>query len=494
MKSANAQLEARFRQIASLDAASGILHWDAATMLPESSGDARGEQLAALAEVAHEKLVDPAMGDWFAAAKDETLEDWQRANLDEMQHRWQHAVSVPQALVSRFAKLRIKSEHAWRAAREKADYASFLPIFREVISLSREVAQAKAEALKLTPYDALLDSYDRGMRTATIDPIFAQLKSWLPEFVGQVQAHQAPQLIAPLEAHVAVTKQEALGRAMMLALGFDTTRGRIDVSAHPFCGGAPGDVRITTRYREDRFTDALYGVLHETGHALYEQGLPEQWRGLPIGDARGMSMHESQSLFVEMQVSRSHAFLQFLLPQLKETFELVGAVWSEENVYRNLTRVERSFIRVNADEVTYPLHVVMRYELEQALLSGELDAVDLPTAWAAKTQEYLHITPPDDAQGCLQDIHWPEGMFGYFPTYTLGAMTAAQLMAACRRSISGLDGQISRGEFAPMIGWLRENVHKHGSRYSTAEILARATGEPLNPTHFENHLKARYLA
>lgn len=486
------QLEDRFRQIAALDAASGILHWDAATMMRDGSAEARGEQLAALAEVAHEKIVDPRLGEWFAHAESEKLEDWQRTNLAEMKARWVHANALPQKLVSELTKVRLKSEQAWRKAKANADYASFLPTFYEVIVLTREAAHAKAEATGLSPYDALLDSYDRGLRRAQIDPVFAQLKSWLPQFVGEVIDRQKP--LKPLNATVPIEKQAALGDAMMLALGFDTERGRIDTSAHPFCGGAPGDVRITTRYAEDRFTDALYGVLHETGHALYEQGLPEAWRGLPIGDARGMSMHESQSLFVEMQVSRSRPFLQFLLPQLKQTFGLSGDVWDEENVYRNLTRVERSHIRVNADEVTYPLHVILRYELEQQLLDGSLDAKDLPAAWAAKTKLYLAITPPDDAQGCLQDIHWPEGMFGYFPTYTLGAMTAAQLMVACRKALPELDKQLATGEFEPMVRWLRQNVHQHGSRYSNDELLVQATGETLNPAHFEAHLRARYFS
>ena len=489
---ATQKLEARFRQIASIDAASGILHWDAATMMRDGSADARGEQLAALAEVAHEKITDPKLGEWFATARTETLEDWQQVNLDEMHARWQHATALPHKLVSELTKLRLRSEQQWRKAKAASDYAGFLPTFREVIALTREAAAAKAEALGLSPYDALLDSYDRGMRQARIDPIFAQLKSWLPVFVGEVIDHQPE--AEPLVATVPTDQQEKLGRAMMLALGFDTNSGRIDMSVHPFCGGAPGDVRITTRYREDRFTDALYGVLHETGHALYEQGLPADWRGLPIGDARGMSMHESQSLFIEMQVARSRPFLQFLLPQLKETFGLSGEVWNEDHVYRNLTRVERSHIRVNADEVTYPLHVILRYELEKDLFSGALNAADLPDAWAAKTQGYLGVTPPDHAHGCLQDIHWPEGMFGYFPTYTLGAMTAAQLMVACRAALPELDMQLAAGEFVPMVTWLRENVHQHGSRYSNDALLEKATGEALNPKHFEAHLRARYTS
>lgn len=488
-------LETRFRQIAALDSAAGILHWDAATMLPENAGDVRGEQLAALAEVGHEKLTDAQLVDWFADADKETLGDaWRAANLREMHHRYAHATAVPQALVSALTKLRITSEHQWRAAKASSDYAGFLPIFRQIIALSREVAQAKADALGLNPYDALLDSYDPGMRNAFIEPIFADLKSWLPAFVGEAIAAQKKHPVLPLAASVPMAKQEQLGRQMMQVLGFDVTRGRIDVSAHPFCGGAPGDCRITTRYKEERFTDALYGVLHETGHALYEQGLPAAWRGLPVGDARGMSMHESQSLFIEMQLCRSPAFLAFLLPKLKAEFGVSGPAWELKNVQRALTQVERSFIRVNADEVTYPLHVVLRWELEQALLSGDLDAADLPGAWAEKMQHYLGITPPDHAHGCLQDIHWPEGMFGYFPTYTLGAMIAAQLMASARQALPNLDAQVEKGELGVLIGWLRTHVHQHGSRFSTPALIEQATGQALNPAIYQKHLKQRYLA
>ena len=488
-------LENRFRQIAALDSASGILHWDAATMLPENSGEARGEQLAALAEVSHEKLTDPQLAEWFAAAeKEKPAESWRKDNLREMAHRYRHATAVPQQLISKLTKLRIKSEHLWREAKAKADYAMFLPTFREIIALSREVAQAKADALKLSPYDALLDSYDPGLRNSFVEPLFTDLKSWLPEFVGQAIEVQKKHALLPLTASVPIAKQEALGREMMKALGFDTTRGRIDVSAHPFCGGAPGDCRITTRYREDRFTDALYGVLHETGHALYEQGLPAEWRGLPIGEARGMTVHESQSLFVEMQLCRSPAFLAFLLPKLQAQFGVSGEAWELPNVQRALIRVERSFIRVNADEVTYPLHVILRWELEQALLAGDLDAADLPGAWAEKTQAYLHIKPANDAEGCLQDIHWPEGMFGYFPTYTLGAMTAAQLMDAARKALPEVDSDVLRGDFAGLIGWLRANVHQHASQLPTEALIQKATGQKLNPSIYQSHLKRRYLA
>jgi len=487
-------LEQRFRQMAHLNGASAILGWDAATMLPAGSGDVRGEQLAALAEIVHEKLTDPAMEDLFAAAAAEKLEGWRAANLREMRHRHQHATAVPAALVTEETKTRIASELQWREAKKTSDFAGYAPMYDRMLQVSRRVAEAKAEALKLSPYDALLDSYDPGMRASTIDPIFADLKTWLPDMVGSVIEAQKRQPVLPLAgANLPTETQDALARDMMQALGFNTSEGRIDLSTHPFCGGVPGDVRITTRYGED-FTESLFGVLHETGHALYEQGLPVAWRGLPIGEARGMTLHESQSLFVEMQLAHSPAFMRFLQRNLQARAGLSGPAWEPANLIRALSQVERSFIRTNADEVTYPLHVILRYELEQALLSGDLPMRDLPGAWAEKMQAYLGITPPDHARGCLQDVHWPEGMYGYFPTYTLGAMTAAQLMDAARRDLPAMDHAIERGELGQITAWLREHVHRHGSQFSTPELIARATGKPLDPAIFKAHLEARYLA
>lgn len=486
-------LERQFKQIAHLGGATALLHWDSATFMPPASGDVRGEQLAALAEVIHEKMTDAAMGDLFAAAAQEPVQGWRADNLREMHHQWTHATAVPVALVTAMTKARVESELQWREAKITSDFVGYAAMYDRVLQLAREEAQAKASALNLSPYDALLDGYDPGMRSAYIDPIFAQVKTWLPTLVGEVIEHQARTPVLPLEgANVPIAKQDALGRAMMVALGFDTTRGRIDTSSHPFCGGVPGDVRITTRYGED-FTESLFGVLHETGHALYEQGLPEPWRGLPIGQARGMSMHESQSLFVEMQLAHSPAFLKFLQGQLKAVFGLTGNAWEAENLTRALSQVERSFIRTSADEVTYPLHVILRYELEQSLLGGDLKMKDLPAAWNEKMQTYLGITPPDHARGCLQDVHWPGGMYGYFPTYTLGAMVAAQLMDSVRQALP-LDAQVERGEFKPVVDWLKTNVHCHGSQYSTPDLITRATGRPLDPAVFEAHLRTRYLA
>jgi carboxypeptidase Taq len=279
---------------------------------------------------------------------------------------------------------------------------------------------------------------------------------------------------------------------MMGVLGYDFERGRLDVSTHPFCGGGDNDVRITTRYDEADFTRALMGVLHETGHALYEQGRPQAWMNQPVGQARGMSLHESQSLLMEMQACRSREFIAFAAPQMRDAFGGSGPAWEAEALWRHYTRVERGFIRVDADEVTYPAHVILRYRLEKAMIADELPLADLPAAWNDGMQALLGVVPPDDRLGCLQDIHWPSGGWGYFPTYTLGAMTAAQIFDAANRAEPEILPAIGRGDFAPLVGWLRANIHGQGSRWETNELLTRATGRPLDAAVFKAHLRRRY--
>lgn len=496
MSTAYQTLELAFKQIASIEGAASILHWDAATMLPQGSSDVRADQLAALAEIAHAKITAPSVADLLANAhaSAEHLSPWQQANLREMTHRYAHANALPESLVSALTRARLKSEHCWRQAKEQNDYAMFAAPFSEVLHLSREAASAKASALNLSPYDALLDSYDAGLRIAHITPLFDDLKQWLPTMVDEVIEHQSTRAPLPLTDSIPLAAQEALGRTLMEKLGFDFNKGRIDTSVHPFCGGVPGDVRLTTRYREDRFTDSLYGVLHETGHALYEMGLPTAWRNQPVGEARGMSVHESQSLLIEMQLALSAPFLQFLTPLLHQAFGVSGAAWSAQNLLAHLTQIERSFIRVSADELTYPLHIMLRTELEQALLSGDLLIADLPDAWNDSFEKLLHIRPKTLADGCLQDIHWPEGMFGYFPTYSLGAMLAAQLFSCFKLTQPDWSDACARGNFAPLISWLHEHIHAQGSFYKTPELILAATGAPLSTAAYKAHLKARYLS
>ncbi len=492
--SAYAQLAAHFHALSAIEGASAILGWDYEVMMPSGAAEIRAEQLAALAGIAHAKLTEPAIGEWLAQAADESLTEWQAANIREMKREYAHATALPADLVEALTRATTACEHVWRSARAENDFARFQQYFEPVLALVREAAVIKGEALGLHPYDALLDSYDPGMRRAIIDPVFDDLQAFLPPFIEQVIAYQAAHKpFTPLADAIPIAKQEALGRQMMQLLGFDFTQGRIDISAHPFCGGVPGDIRLTTRYRESAFTESLYGVLHETGHALYEMGLPAEWRNQPVGRARGMSLHESQSLLVEMQLCRGRDFLHFALPLMREAFGTAGATWDEENMARSLTRVERSLIRVNADEATYPLHVMLRYRLEQALLSGDLPVADLPAAWDDGMQAALGIRPDCVGNGCMQDVHWPGGSIGYFPTYTLGAITAAQLFDAARRVIPDLSAHIRKGNFVPLFGWLREQVHSRASLHSTPDLITQATGQPLNVAIYKAHLTQRYL-
>ncbi|HEU5048622.1 MAG TPA: carboxypeptidase M32 [Rickettsiales bacterium] len=491
-----ASLESIFTRWNALNNAASILHWDNATMMPSGAGDMRGEQLAVLAELAHETITQPVLGELFAGAEAQagSLDEWQQANLREMKRVWRHATALPVELVSAMTKACHESELFWRTARKENNFKDFAPHQAKVLELVRESAQAKAAVLGLSPYDALLDQYDPGTRSTTIDTVFKDLAVFLPEFIQQVRERQASE-VAPIEIHepVPVSAQKALGIEFMKKVGFDFTHGRLDESVHPFCGGVPGDVRLTARYNEQDFLSGFFAVMHETGHALYEMGLPERWRNQPVGQARGMAFHESQSLLSEMQLCIRREFLEYSVPVIRGAFGVSGDAWTPDNIYRLMTRVQPSLIRVDADEVTYPAHVILRYRLERKLIGGELAVKDLPEAWREQMQGLLGIVPDSDANGCMQDIHWPDGTFGYFPTYTLGAMTAAQLFQAIEKAIPDLLAKIRSGEFAPLFAWLRANVHSLGSKLSSEELLKHATGEVLNTTYYKRHLQARYL-
>ncbi|KQT50053.1 peptidase M32 [Methylobacterium sp. Leaf456] len=489
-------LAATFARLGALDDAGGILGWDTQTQMPDGAADTRGEQMATLKVLSHEILTDPRTLERLdeAEADAESLGEWERANLREMRRAYVHAAAVPGDLVAAASKAATRCEMVWREARAESDFARLRPHLTEVLRLQRRVGEAKGAVLGLSPYDALLDGYDPGMRQARIDPLFSQLREVLPDLVVEVrgrQAAEAPPLTLPGPFPVAT--QRELGLKLMRAAGFDFSRGRLDVSLHPFCGGATDDVRITTRYDEAAVTGALMGVLHETGHALYEQGRPAAWRHQPVGLARGMSLHESQSLLVEMQACRGLDFCAFLAPALRAAFGGAGPAWTAENLHRLYTRVEPGFIRVDADEVTYPAHVLLRYRLETAMIAGDLAVADLPGAFDAGMKELLGLTVPSDRLGCLQDIHWPGGSFGYFPTYTLGALAAAQLFAAANGAVPEIRPGLARGDFSPLLGWLRANVHARASLMETDDLLVAATGRPLGTADFLAHLRGRYL-
>ena len=486
------RLKGRFARIATLGEAQAVLHWDASAMMPPGGAEARGEQLAALAGLSHELLTAPEMVDDLAAAT--ATGDWDGPNLDLMRRAHARAVALPTTLVEATQRANSACEAVWRKAKAASDFALVRPALEEVVRLQRETAQALAAASGLAPYDALMEGYQRGVTAAEVEPVFAAYEAFLRDALPRAEAIQAakPAPVAPT-GPFPVAVQRALCRRLSERVGLDYDHARLDESLHPFCGGTPTDIRITTFYSEQDFAKSMLGVLHETGHALYERGLPADWARQPVGEAAGMAAHESQSLIVEMQACRSDAFLSFLGGELRAAFGGDPAPYEPANLARLWRRVGRGFIRVDADELTYPAHVILRFRLERAMIEGSLSVADLPGAWNAGFEALMGIAPPDDARGCLQDIHWHDGAFGYFPSYTLGAMAAAQLMKAARRAIPDLDAAMARGDLLPLVAWLRAHVHGQGSRLGFQDLLRHATGKPLDPGDFVAHVTARYL-
>ena len=486
-------LEARFRRISGLAGASAILNWDQAVMMPRGANAVRGEQMAVLGGLIHEITTAAETGELIARAHEEAgeLDGWQAANLGEIERVYRRATALDGKLVEAIARATNNCEMAWREAREKDDFAGLEPRLAEVVELARESAKRLGEVLALTPYDACLESFQPGLGRQTIEALFAPLEERLPGMIDDALARQQP----PVEPKgpFALERQRELARSLMERIGFDFDHGRLDESAHPFCGGVPGDHRLTTRYRENEIVSALMGVLHETGHALYEAGLPRAWVHQPVGEARGMAAHESQSLLMEMQACRSPQFIGFMGERLKHAFADQQA-FEPANLVRLYSRVERGLIRVDADELTYPLHIVLRFRLERLLIEGDLAVSDLPGAWNDGMQELLGRRPDTDRDGVMQDIHWPIGAFGYFPSYTVGAVLAAQLFKAARAATPDLLDHIAEGDFAPLLGWLREHVHGRASSVSFDELVETATGKPLGVEDFLAHLEQRYLS
>jgi carboxypeptidase Taq len=481
-------------KLEALEHALAILGADEATHMAVGGGEKRAEAMAALAGMYHARATAPEIADWIEAAERETLNKEQAAALFEFRRHYTNLTCLPADFVERQTKARMRCEQLWRDLRAKNDWAGFLPALEGVLSMVREEAAMRADVLGLEPYDALMEQYDPGNRATEITQVFADLKGFLTDFVPKALAMQEERVrlrpVKPLTGVYPVEKQHELGLAMMAAVGFDLSHGSLSVSHHPFCGGVPTDVRITTRYRTSEFLSALMGVLHETGHALYEQNLPEVWAHWPLGKARGMAVHESQSLFVEKQIGRNPAFWRWALPVVEKH---LGENWTLEDILPHVHHVERGLIRVDADEVTYPLHVILRFELEQDLVAGKLDVADIPEAWDAGMRAYLGLSTIDNpADGPMQDVHWAGGAFGYFPSYTLGAMMAAQQWAALVKEHPSADDDLARGDFSAVNEWRRENIWSQGSFWSTPQLMERATGEKLDAAYFIAHLKKRY--
>ena len=478
----------RFNHVAS------IVSWDRNAMMPPAGNESRAQAEAELGALIHRMRTDPHLTGWLRAAEAESLDDFERANLREMRRDWRSANALPESLVEAKSLAGAKCEHAWRTQRPANDWTGFLENFRPVLRLAREEAQLLADDSGLSRYDALVDRFEPGMRSVDLERIFGELKSWLPNLVSQVISRQAQDTVISPVGPFPIAAQRALSQDVMRLLDFNFAAGRLDESAHPFSGGVPEDVRMTTRYRSDDFMQSLMGTIHETGHARFEQNLPRDWLGQPIGVARSYGIHESQSLSFEMQLARSRGFAGLLSPLL---IKHLGdqAAFEPDNLYRLITRVSRGFIRVDADEMSYPAHVILRFEIERALIEGEIEAEDIPALWDEKMLSLLGIdTRGNFTNGCMQDVHWTDGSFGYFPSYTLGAMYAAQWFASLRRALPNLDGLIAVGDLAPVFDWLKTNIWLQASRWETEELAIRASSEPLNPAYLRAHLESRYLS
>ncbi|WAT02479.1 carboxypeptidase M32 [Rouxiella chamberiensis] len=493
MTTAYSQLRATFTRLSRFTHLSAVAGWDMQTMMPPEGSKARSEALAELSVLHHQILTAPKVGEWLEQATQEDLNDLEQSNLREMARQYRHSALLPESLVEAKSLAGARCEHAWRRQRPANDWEGFADNLREVVKLSRQEATLRAEAAGISRYDALLDLYEPGMTAQKLDGIFGELKSWLPQLLQTVvEKQRAIDFVQP-HGPFAIDKQKALGLNVMKRLGFNFDAGRLDISAHPFCGGVPQDVRITTRYNENEFITAMMGVIHETGHARYEQNLPKEWLGQPVAHARSMGVHESQSLLFEMQLGCSERFLKSIFPLVIEQFgEREGL---DVTNFINLNqRVQPGLIRVDADELSYPAHVILRYEIEQALIEGEIEVEDIPALWSSKMQQYLGLdTVGNYTNGCMQDIHWTDGGFGYFPTYTLGAMYAAQLFQTANKAIPTLQDDISRGDLTALFQWLNQNIWQHGSRFSTDQLMKNATGETLNTDYFRKHLESRYL-
>jgi carboxypeptidase Taq len=488
-------LEDHFQRLSHLGHALTFLQWDQLVMMPPRGNDARSEAIAELSSLYHDTLTDPALEDLLAEARESAVDSELSASVREMEREYRWATSIPTALVKAKSLAGSKCEHQWRGQRQNNDWTGFLSNFKELVNLSREEAQARQNCSPdhfSTPYDALLDLYCTGDSSDMISGIFTTLKETLPTLISEVVEKQAGRT-RKFAGNFTKESQRRLNRKLADILGFDFEAGRIDESTHPFSTGDRGDHRITSMYRENDFIDALKATAHETGHASYEEGLPLKWKYQPLGQARNMSIHESQSLLFEKQIFLTKPFLNFFTAEIHDHLD-ASRTYDCEQIWLNSIKVRPSYIRVEADELCYPLHVILRYEIESALINSSMEAEDLPDAWDEKMQSYLGLsTAGNYRDGCLQDIHWTDGSFGYFPAYTLGALNAAQLFSAFRRQHDDWQELLGSGDVSPIRRWLKEHIWSKGRLLSSQGLIEAATGEPTNPQYFIDYLRERYL-
>ena len=483
------------REAAALQSIGYLLEWDQETYMPRSGNEHRAEQLALIASLAHEKITSEEVGELLEACAEETTGNDPLAvrsvNLRELRRRYDRQRKLPRRLVEELARTASLSHNHWIAARRHSDFEAFQPWLEKMVSLKRQ--QAEAYGYIDSPYDALLEDYEPGENEKNLERVFSALGKALPPLIERITA--AARSDSALTGEFPVERQRIFGEMAAAAIGFDFGAGRLDEVVHPFCTTVgPGDVRITTRFDSRNFAQAFFGILHEAGHGLYEQGLERAHFGTPMGETVSLAIHESQSRLWENIVGRGEPFWWHFLPRARGVFHSSLAEICDRDFLRAINRVERSLIRVEADEVTYNLHIILRFELERAMVKGELAPADLPGAWNDRFSELIGLKIPDDSRGCLQDTHWSVGLIGYFPTYALGNLYAAQFYARAKQDVPDLEDSFSAGDFSGLLGWLRGKIHIHGMRYRAGELVKVVTGRPLDPSFFLNYLCERYGA
>jgi len=476
----------RCREWTLLQSCSAVLGWDQQTMMPRGGAGLRGEQTALLATLVHDRMVDPALADLLADVGGSEVvadpESWEAADVRELTKTVERAAKLPRRLVEELAKTTTAGQEAWVLARQANDFARFRPHLESILKLKRE--EAAAVGFVGEPYDALLDEYEPGTTAADIDTIFTPLTAELVPLIRAVADSGRRPKPGILDRDFPIDRQKLFAEGAAAAIGFRFTEGRLDTAAHPFCSGiGPGDCRLTTRYNPRQFNEAFFGVLHEAGHGIYEQNLPAERYGAPSAAYCSLGIHESQSRLWENQIGRGEAFWTHFYPRLQQAFPGTLDDVTRDDFLFAINAVKPSFIRVEADEATYNLHIALRFELERAMLTGDLAVADLPGAWNDRFLALFGLAVPSDNQGCLQDVHWSFGGLGYFPTYTLGNLYAAQFRGAASK-LPSVDEQIAAGNFAPLTSWLKEHIHRRGRRFRAAELCRRATGDGLKPESF----------
>lgn len=476
------------RELSTLEQISSILYWDQQTYMPQGAFQIRGQQSALLAGIYHDRLTSDHMGRLIRSLKKQKLSVDGEVILREVERKWKKESSIPGPLVREITKTQAIGYEAWMKARKASDFKKFEPLLDRMIGLKMRAAEYIGYEDK--PYDALLDDYEPGVGAADIESLFKRLIAKLVPVSKKILAEPLPENAIPAGRYT-LEDQLKFVSAISTGMGFDTNCGRIDLSAHPFTGGTAQDVRITFRYQEDNPYYAIFPIIHETGHALYEQGFKQKYTGTPLAEGVSMAFHESQSRLWENVVGRGLPFWTCLYPKMQQAFPEFKKV-PVEAWHKEINRVTPSYIRVDADELTYNLHIAVRFEAEAAIFDGRLKTSEIPEFWNEHFKKYLGLEITDNALGCLQDVHWSGGGFGYFPSYTLGNLYAAQLWDTVRKQLPDIEDEIAAGNTGMLLGWLRENVHRHGKRYSSADLMKKVTGSPISEDFFVRYVKEKY--